>query len=149
MIYDRTREDVIDAKEIYLNKVTKGKTLTEEDIQTLERGMITVNTINRIEDKQAELKDKLDDMGYLNTPIVNKSWSKEDIFIETDLERLCDNNKALHDAFYALKNSPLDAVPEYYYTEINALEKILLDISDNIEYTIENYRYCGNFVCGG
>jgi hypothetical protein len=76
-------------------------------------------------------------------------WSKEDIFIEADLERLCNNNKVLHDAFYALKNSPLDAIPEYYYTEINALEKILLDISENIEYTIENYRYCGTVECGG
>lgn len=149
MIYKRTREDVTKAKEIYLNKVTKGKTLTEEDIQALERGMITFNTINRIENKQAELKAKLNDMGYFNTPIANRVWNNRGIFKFEDLKRLCDNNKVLHDAFFALKDSPLDAVPEYYYTEINALEKILLDISDNIDYTIDNYRYCGTFECGG
>lgn len=149
MIYDRTYSDVKNAKNIVSEKVQKFIDLTEDEIATLERGTITVNTLNRIENKQAEIKTALDNMGYYNAPVVNKTWQKEDIFNGADLQRIVNNNSALRNSFFALENSPENAIARYYYQEINALERILLDISTNIEYTIQKYRRCGTFNCGG
>ena len=56
---------------------------------------------------------------------------------------------SLENAFYALKDSPVNAIGKYHYSEFNSLERILLDIFTNIEYTISRYRRCGNFNCGG
>lgn len=149
MIYNRTLSDVTSAKKIREEKVKKFIQLTDDEITTLERGTITINTLNRIENKQAEIKAILDDMGYFNTPVINKTWTYNDIFSETDLQRLVDNNIALRNAFYALTDSPQNAIAKYHYVEINSLEKILFDISSNIEYTISKYRRCGTFNCGG
>lgn len=149
MIYDRTISDVNSAKKIIKEKVQNNLILSEIDIKTLERGTITIHTINRIENKQAEIKAKMDEMGYFNTHITNKTWTYNDIFTETDFQRIVDNNLSLRKAFYASSYSPKDAIAKYHYEEINALEKILFDISENIEYTISKYQRCGTFNCGG
>ena len=70
MIYNRTATDVSLAKRLRAEKVQKFIELTDDEVQTLERGTITINTLNRIEDKQAEIKAMLDDMGYLNPPVI-------------------------------------------------------------------------------
>jgi hypothetical protein len=149
MIYDRTLTDVNNSKRIISEKVQKFIELTEEELEVLERGTITVNTLNRIENKQAEIKSLLNDMGYFNTPVTNKTWKYSDIFSQNDLERLVNNNLSLKDAFYVLADSPTDAIAKYHYKEINSIEKILFDISQNISYTKDKYRRCGNFNCGG
>jgi uncharacterized protein YdeI (YjbR/CyaY-like superfamily) len=149
MIYNRTATDVSLAKRLRAEKVQKFIELTDDEVQTLERGTITINTLNRIEDKQAEIKAMLDDMGYLNTPVINKTWTLNDIFTADDFQRIIDNNIALRAAFYALRDSPKNAIAKYYYEEFNALEKILFDISCNIEYAVSKYRRCGTFNCGG
>lgn len=149
MIFDRTSADVLAAKNIRADKVQKFIELTDEDIQVLERGMVTINTLNRIESKQAEIKTILNDMGYFNTPIVNKMWEYNDIFAEADLQRLVDNNASLRRAFYVLSDSPRDAIAKYHYIEFNALEKILVDISENIDFAKSQYRECGAIECGG
>lgn len=149
MIYDRTASDVASAKKMRLEKVQKFIDLTDEEVETLERGLLTINTLNRIENKQAEIKAMLDNMGYFNTPVINKTWTLNDIFTADDFQRIIDNNIALRAAFYALSDSPKNAIAKYYYEEFNSLEKILFDISSNIEYAVSKYRRCGTFNCGG
>ena len=148
MITDRTQLDVNKSKSIIEQKVKKFIELTSEEENTLERGTVTINTINRIEHKQSEIMQTLNDMGY-HVSIINKNWSLGDKFKQADLERIVANNIALRSAFYALKDSPVNAIEKYHYSEFNRLEKILLDIFTNIEYTISRYRRCGNFKCGG
>lgn len=148
MITDRTQLDVNKSKSIIEQKVKKFIELTNDDKNTLERGTVTINTINRIENKQAEIMQTLNDMGYY-VSIINKSWSLGDAFKQADLERIAANNIALRSAFYAFKDSPVNAIAKYHYSEFNRLEKILIDIFNNIEYTISRYRRCGNFNCGG
>ena len=80
MIFDRTQNDVDTAILLRNTKVKKFETLTESDIATLEKGRLTINTLNRIETKQEELKNLFNDMGYWNTPTTNKLWSENDIF---------------------------------------------------------------------
>lgn len=149
MITDRTQFDVKKAKSIIEEKVKKFIELTSAEEKTLERGTVTINTINRIEDKQAEIQKILNDMGYWNVSIFNKKWNFGDVFRQSDLDRIVENNSMLRSAFYALKDSPVNAIGKYHYSEFNSLERILLDIFTNIEYTINRYRRCGNFNCGG
>ena len=149
MITDRTQFDVQKAKSIIEEKVKKFIELTSAEEKTLERGTVTINTINRIEDKQAEIQKILNDMGYWNVSILNKKWNLGDVFRQSDLDRIVENNSMLRNAFYALKDSPVNAIGKYHYSEFNSLERILLDIFTNIEYTISRYRRCGNFNCGG
>lgn len=149
MITDRTQFDVKNAKSIIEEKVKKFIELTSAEEKTLERGTVTINTINRIEDKQAEIQEILNDMGYWNVSIFNKKWNFGDVFRQSDLDRIVENNSMLRSAFYALKDSPVNAIGKYHYSEFNSLERILLDIFTNIEYTISKYRRCGNFNCGG
>ena len=57
MIYNRTENDIETARNLIETKVKNFAELTEDDVAKIERGTFTVNTLNRIEQKQAELND--------------------------------------------------------------------------------------------
>lgn len=147
MIFDRTLQDVNNAIEIRNQKVQKGLSLTEEDIETLERGTLTIVTLNRIEDKQRELKNLFNDMGYRNTPITNKVWGENDIFNVDEFQRILDNTNVLRQAFFVYKNTPNTPPISYNWQDINALENILYDLDVMINDVKSNYRECGTFEC--
>lgn len=148
MIFDRTQNDVDTAIVLRNTKVKKFETLTESDIATLEKGTLTINTLNRIENKQEELKNLFNDMGYWNTPTTNKTWSENDIFYIDDFQRIVDNTNVLRQAFFVYKDTPNTPPISYYWEDINALEKILHDIDVMINDVKSHYRECGTFECG-
>ena len=148
MIFDRTQNDVDTAVVLRNTKVKKFETLTESDIATLEKGTLTINTINRIENKQEELKNLFNDMGYWNTPTTNKTWSENDIFYIDDFQRIIDNTNVLRQAFFVYKDTPNTPPISYYWDDINSLEKILYDLDVMINDVKSNYRECGTFECG-
>lgn len=147
MVFDRTLSDVRNAADIRKTKVQKGEALTEADISALERGTLSLNTLNRVELKQAELAEILTGMGYYIT-IQNREWNENDIFTESDFARIVDNNAKLRESFYVYADSPMDAVAAYHFEELNALERILYDLERMIEYTKSHYRICGIYNCG-
>lgn len=147
MIFDRTISDVRKAEDIRRNKVQKRATLTDADITALERGTLSLDTLNRVELKQAELAQTLTKMGY-PVACVNHAWADTNIFDEAEFLRICDNNANLRRAFFVFKNTPADAVPMYRYDQINALEHILYDLEQMITFTKLHYRRCGNYRCG-
>lgn len=148
MIFDRTQNDVDTAILIRNTKVKKFEELSESDINYLERGTITINTLNRIENKQEELKNLFNDIGYWNTEITNKSWTKNDIFNVDEFQRIIDNTNVLRQAFFVYKATPNTPPISYHYSDINALEKILYDLDVMINDVKSNYRECGTFECG-
>lgn len=148
MIYDRTEYDITQAKKIIREKVQKFSELSAKDIATLERGTLTINTLNRIENKQKELKTKLNNIGFQNINIANKIWTYNNIFYETDFIRLLDNMDELINAFYVMEETPNVPEVEFHYETINALEKILYDIEYLINISKKNYRKCGTFKSG-
>lgn len=148
MIFDRTQNDVDTAILIRNTKVKQFETLTESDINYLERGTLTINTLNRIETKQDELKNLFNEMGYWNTPITNKMWGENDIFNVDELQRILDNTNVLRQAFFVYKATPNTPPISYYWQDINALEKILYDLDVMINDVKSNYRECGTFNCG-
>ena len=147
MIFDRTQNDVDTAILLRNTKVKNFEELTESDINYLEKGTLTINTLNRIENKQEELKNLFNDMGYWNTPITNKVWSENDIFNVDEFQRILDNTNILRQAFFVYKNTPNTPPISYYWKDINALEKILYDLDVMISNVKADYRYCGEFEC--
>lgn len=148
MIIDRTQVDVDAAKKIREEKIKKFKTLTDEDINTLERGMITYNTLNRIESKQAELRGIINLLGYWNLPDNNREWTNEDIFYKADYQRIIDNENMFRQAFFVLASTPTTPPLSFGYEDINSLERILYDLELMIDDVKSHYRLCGTFECG-
>lgn len=148
MIFDRTQNDIDTAIRLRNEKVQTFQELTESEIATLERGMFTINTLNRIEAKQEELKNLFNDMGYWNTPTINKIWDKYSIFNVDEFRRIINNTNVLREAFFVYKDTPSTPPVSYHYKDINALEKILNDLDVMINDIKSHYRECGNFECG-
>lgn len=148
MIFDRTQNDVDAAIRLRKEKVQTFQELSENEVATLEKGTLTINTLNRIEEKQEDLKGILNDMGYWNTPITNKVWGENDIFNADEFQRILDNTNVLRQAFFVYKDTPNTPPISYYWDDINALEKILYDLDVMINDVKSNYRECGSFECG-
>ena len=148
MIYDRTKSDVDAALSIRADYVQKNAELTAEQVEQLERGTITINTLNRIENKQKSLKSLFNDMGYWNTPTTNKEWQYTDIFDEVNFQRIIDNLDILCNAFFVFTSTPKTPPVSYHYEDINSLEKILFDLDVMINDVKSRYRRCGTFRCG-
>lgn len=157
MIFDRTQNDVDTARILRDTKVKfdpvtmqpiNSEELTESEIAILEKGTITINTLNRIETKQEELKNLFNEMGYWNTPIINKMWGENDIFNADEFQRILDNTNVLRQAFFVYKATPNTPPISYYWDDINSLEKILNDLDVMINDVNSNYRECGTFESG-
>lgn len=149
MIYDRTMADVTTAISIRAEKVQKGVSLTSEDIVALERGTLTYNTLNRIENKQEELKNLFFDMGYSVDDMSHSVWNNKDIFKQSDFDRILDNEEKLKNAFFVYKDTPKIANNNYrIYSTINEVEKILFDLDVMINDIKSHYAICGAIVCG-
>ena len=149
MIFDRTQNDVDTAILLRDTKVKKFETLTESEIATLEKGTLTINTLNRIENKQEELKNLFNEIGYWNTPISTRQWAYADIFEGTQFDRILNNLEILIKAFFIYKNTP--NVPDNNYRKyqtINDVEKILYDLDVMINDVKSHYRECGTFESG-
>lgn len=149
MIYDRTQTDVDLAKTLRA-KLQSGQALTVGEIATLERGSCTVTMLNRIEAKQAELRDVLYNLGY-TSDVVTKTWEQTDasaIFTYQDHQRILNNLDALKDAYYIYRTTPNTPTYMYGYKEANDIEKILVDIENMINDMVLRFRECGTFECG-
>lgn len=149
MIYDRTQIDITKAKKIRDEYVKKFSELTTEQIEQLERGCLTHNTLNRIENKQIELKALFSNLCYFVKNIKTKTWEISDVFYKSDFERILNNLNLLVNAFFVYSNTP--NIPNSNltkYSTINDIEKILVDLEKMINELKDYYRECGNFECG-
>ena len=149
MIFDRTQNDVDTAIVLINTKVKKFEALTESEIATLEKGTLTINTLNRIEVKQEELKNLFNNIGYWNKPILTKQWEYTDVFKGEEFDRILHNLEVLKKSFFVYKNTP-DIPDNNYrkYQTINDVEKILYDLDVMINDVKSHYRECGTFECG-
>lgn len=148
MIYDRTLADVKKAQRIRETKVKNFETLSQSDITALERGFLTNETLNRIENKQTELKNKLQNAGYWNNEIENSIWTEDDYFILEDWQRVLHNQNILKNSYYVYADTSQTPTEKINYTNLNAIEKLLVDIDEIIDKMKAQYRKCGTFKCG-
>lgn len=149
MIYDRTAHDVQEAIRIRAEKVQQMADLTEEEINILERGTLTINTLNRIEEKQQELKNLFEEDYYFVDKIENKHWDYSNYYKQSDFDRILFNLDMLRKAYFVYKSTPQIPGNNYrHYKTINDAEKILHDLDVMISDVKGNYRECGMFECG-
>lgn len=149
MIFDRTASDAEKAIKIREEKVKKGENLTDNEIEILSRGFVGVDTLNRICEKQAELRRLFNDMGYYNTNIVEKQWSEQDLFLKRDMEIISKNNDILKQAYFVFSTTPANGRPIAHYEEFNKIEKILYDLSEMVDDMKSYFKECGDLECGG
>ena len=147
MIFDRTQEDVDTAVRLRNEKVKVFKNLTSEEINTLERGTITINTLNRIENKQQEIKELFSNIA-INVDIENKNWEENQIFDKTEFQRILDNLNVLVKSFCVYSNTPNVPKISYHFEDINAIEKILSDLEELYNKALKSFLYCGITYCG-
>ena len=148
MIFDRKKSDVDNSKTLILNKVQKNISLSEEEINTLEKGTLTINTLNRIENRQSELFSLLSSIGYYAPQIVTKTWTYDDLFTSDEFERIVKNTETLRNASLVYKNTPITPIADYYFENLNAIEKILYDIENMTSEIKSLFLECGTFECG-
>lgn len=149
MIFNRTEEDVKKAIEIRENKIKTFSTLSDAEKAIIERGALLVSTLNRIEQKQAELKNLLNGIGYYNIVVSTKTWQEGAEFTIADIKRIINNEKSLVSAFFVYNDTPSTPESFLHYNDTNAVEKILEDLDVMINDVKSNYRECGNYNCGG
>lgn len=147
MIFDRTAEDINNARELRA-RLESGETLTESEYDTLERGTMTLTTLNRIDGKTAEINELLTAAGYHGANIITKTWVKEDLFNSGNFEQIIKNLVSLKNAFYVYSDTPSMPEAQYHYEAVNKIEKILYDLHRMVDDVKENYRICGTFECG-
>ena len=123
--------------------------LTNEELNILERGMVTNSTLNRIEAQQRQLKTNLNSMGYWNTPILTETWDTSKIFCERDFMMMVQDTMILRNAFLAFDDTPKSLNLSYSYQNLNNLERILHDLGLMVNIVKRNYLQCGNAYCGG
>ena len=148
MIFDRKKSDVDNSKTLILNKVQKNISLSDEEINTLEKGTLTINTLNRIENKQSELFSLLSGIGYYAPQIVTKTWTYDDLFTSDEFERIVKNTETLRNASLVYKSTPITPIADYYFENLNAIEKILYDIENMTSEIKSLFLECGTFQCG-
>lgn len=149
MIYDRTIEDVTQALEIRKNYVQKGLPLEQSQIDILERGTLTINTINRIENKIQELQNKFNEIYYFCGDVSIKNWQYSQIFYyKTEFTRILHNIELLMQAFYVKNDTPQIPEIDIYFQNINDMEKILYDLETVYNDMQLLFRECGTFECG-
>lgn len=149
MIFDRTQEDVDLAIKVRQKmQVQYYPTLTDEEKNALVRGTFGIEDLNRIENKEQELKNLLNEVGYYNIGIANRTWTARDIFDIGDFNRIIYNANQLRESFFVYQDTPETPTAKYHFENINALEKILEDLDVMINDVKSNYRECGTFNCG-
>lgn len=157
MIFDRTQDDVNAARILIDTKIkfdpitmkpTNMEELTTEELAKLKRGTINYEDLNRIEEKEKELKEICNDMGYWNMPFLSNVWDEFGVFNIDDLKRIFDNVEILRNSFFAYKETPKTPMPKYYFENINDIEKILYEIDIMVDDVVGLYRQCGTFESG-
>lgn len=148
MIINRTASDVELAKTLRA-KIQSGNQLTDAEVLSIERGTLTINTLNRIENKMSELQTRLNLYVYMISGVIVKSWQHEDYFVhDLEITRWQNNLEILKDAFYTYTGTPNPPNSVLNYQGANDVERILFDVESILDDMISRFRECGTFECG-
>lgn len=145
MITDRTIADVKAA----LALKQRGLPFTDDEKEQLERGTFTVNTINRIATMQSVLRSNISDAGYyIENPIDIEVFTKNDLFLQKDLDLMIANAIYLREAFLSKETTPDSIRPELHFEEINKLEQLIDDLWVLYTEIEPNAPECDDFETG-
>lgn len=149
-VYNRTKQNVIDAKTIRTKKFLKNEDLTEQEKAIVSKGSFSLDDINRIENNIYQIQTNLEENGYYSQ--MEKElvvYEQQDVFRKNNLTNWIQKTDALKKSFFVYDDTPKKPLAIYHYEEINKLEKILFDINNRLSEMKSLFRECGNYECGG
>lgn len=115
------------------------------------KGMYTHNDLNRVEQAVSVIAAKLRTMGLLQEELVVKTdWSYKDGFWVDDMERYLGNIRILRNTGVIFDTTPVvpSITRKMDYSLANDIEKILMDINDNINKLQSSKFYVGELMSG-
>lgn len=161
LIYNRTENDKIASAAIRKSYQTLGNWsgLTGAERAQLERGMLTYNTLNRVESAVKTLAAALTSAGYPVevTPVLkgskseDREWQEGDIVRRAQWTTYLENVRRLRAAYYTLAETGELPKPgdKLGYVGANNIEKVLADIDLLLDGMKSIYRRAGTFTAGG
>lgn len=152
LVYDRTQADVDSAKQIRQSYQALGDwtALTDSERAQLERGTLTYNALNRVEQAVKSIVKQLK-TDCLDIEIKETvEWLETDTVTYESWQRYISNVQAIRDAFYSLPGTPElpSADDKLDYIGANTIEKVLADADFLISCMEASYRRCGTFNAG-
>ena len=126
----------------------------EDCVYGNQKGALTVEVLQRIENNVLYLKELFDELGiaYNRDIQIKLDWKRTDYFRIADLRRIERNIKHLRasklisedtpDFTLSIANTPL------LYSHLNDMEKICLDLERGYDVALKDRLYCGEFWCG-
>ena len=150
LITDRTQADV--DRVLRLNRVSWIDLTPGERLDYLAglKGAYKHTDLNRVESVARLLADLLCLYGYTAELVSKCDWSASDLQRKADLRRYLANIRTLRDAYFTLSATPEppDDIFHITWREANAIEEILRDISQVLDYMLESFHYVGQFHTG-
>lgn len=159
-IFDRTESDVSQAKKLRANKVANGIELTDDEKELMERGFMTLTTLNRIEQGLVYAQNTLRESGYYvpKTDLVKWEFyagnfstgysADKVIFKFSNFQAMLDKLKVIRDNFQFPDDTPQVPEQSYHWKTLNDIEQILHDVGVAKAELEANYRECGAYYCG-
>lgn len=145
-VFDRSETDVANARRI---KLTRAKEyLVYSEMRALERGTLSLGTLNRIEANQRDIAKILQDMGYYNNDLGTRQWATGMWFTVADFDRIIENNEKLKASFIPNLIYTTKPRAQFHYSDINKIEETLHRIYSYTEDVKSNYCECGNAFAG-
>lgn len=106
--------------------------------------------LNRVGEAVLYVSDLLMQYGYSATVNPRTDWEMTDFPTETAMRAYLADVAALRDAYFTLPTTP--ELPESMaylgYEGANAIEKLLADVAQIIEWMIASFHYAGQFYSG-
>lgn len=144
MIYDRTQQDVDNATKL-LAKIKDGQTVTESEKTQIERGILSIAALNRIEGKESDLRDALALLGY-NAEIPCKTWTYADLIRSGDYVRILRNVDRLKELVSLRTVSTPSSM--FTFANLNVVEKLLHDVQVYVENISKSVVYSNEVFTG-
>lgn len=150
MILDRTETDVIRWRSLR-NKGwgTMGEEERQEWLSPM-KGSYNYTDLNRVESAVEYVAEQLRYHGYYVLPVVKKDWTMHDSPTIYDMNRYFSNVAELRSKIKVYDTTPEapTTAKKLDYTMANALEQILVDISELLKKLSEVWFYSGDLYCG-
>lgn len=144
-IEEKTFDEINNITCAQINGIITISDRTQSDIDSKTAKAYRNHTdLNRIE-------ENIETVGALIAiPITRKTWTKNDLPRETaDILRIRNSIESIRNGYGIKSDTPATPnIPLNTFVKMNSIEKILQDVYDVYEGTMNNFSYCGEIYCG-
>ena len=111
------------------------------------KGCLNTIDINRIEENIKYISEQLLGFGY-EPDISVKQWDKENLPIETDIQRIIDNIRSIISSYYQVSNAPALPSKMLSYDDINRIERNIDLIKYLLDCMVNSFHQSGTIKSG-